>query len=497
MFATSSFEFEGLMKVQPMAGIDEKLLHILAWTKLDFLNERRVRTDVWFSGPKESKIQVYYEFGIFNTIYGGEEMPNWITNRTMGPSISFRIPSSPNTFRGLNFCCVLTSQFFLEEGLGFVDNVPLNLQVIIISNITKKLTWIYHHYIDIVYLCGMYLMLSSHWMFGMNEMECGHQVTITVILGQKLYDIGSAVTKECGVNFVYDDGKEEEEEEYVLGYYKSWNHIIGGDLTGFQSTTEEYILNKIRIVLPYVDMDIPKYDSLCGEGACFKGLITANCLCGDNTDAFRKSTDGQWVHAFCAEAETQKHGVEEWNSLKKVRVPAKILQDAAHGKNYKSDQDSGARRLCDAIVLGGKKMAKDVYTSDVMEASDCMLDQMKVVLVSFFKKIPIFLLHCLLIQEEIYVARAPGRLDVVGGIVDYSGSLVLQGTINKPGINRALRADPEDVSLRHPCASIYVEPGNYHKAAESYEQIWQLCPKNLEPLKTATMVSTLYMFCVL
>ena len=51
---------------------------------------------------------------------------------------------------------------------------------------------------------------------------------------------------------------------------------------------------------------------------------------------------------------------------------------------------------------------------------------MKVVLVSFFKKIPIFLLHCLLIQEEIYVARAPGRLDVVGGIVDYSGSLVLQ-----------------------------------------------------------------------
>ncbi|CAI9294551.1 unnamed protein product [Lactuca saligna] len=198
------------------------------------------------------------------------------------------------------------------------------------------------------------------------------------------------------------------------------------------------------------------------------------CLCGGNTDAFRKSTDGQWVHAFCAEAETQKHGVEEWNSLKKVRVVAKILQDAVHGKNYKSDQDSGARRLCDAIVLGGikdnekamvlnfggqslgwnlkeehlppgwiclvcgahdnqqelphnfKKMAKYVYTPDVMEASDCMLDQMKVVLVSFFKKIPIFLLHCLLIQEEIYVARAPGRLDVVGGIVDYSGSLVLQ-----------------------------------------------------------------------
>lgn len=30
------------------------------------------------------------------------------------------------------------------------------------------------------------------------------------------------------------------------------------------------------------------------------------------------------------------------------------------------------------------------------------------------------------LQEEIYVARAPGRLDVMGGIADYSGSLVLQ-----------------------------------------------------------------------
>lgn len=31
-----------------------------------------------------------------------------------------------------------------------------------------------------------------------------------------------------------------------------------------------------------------------------------------------------------------------------------------------------------------------------------------------------------MIQEDIYVARAPGRLDVIGGIADYSGSLVLQ-----------------------------------------------------------------------
>jgi L-arabinokinase len=31
-------------------------------------------------------------------------------------------------------------------------------------------------------------------------------------------------------------------------------------------------------------------------------------------------------------------------------------------------------------------------------------------------------------EKELYVARAPGRLDVMGGIADYSGSLVLQVT---------------------------------------------------------------------
>jgi len=34
--------------------------------------------------------------------------------------------------------------------------------------------------------------------------------------------------------------------------------------------------------------------------------------------------------------------------------------------------------------------------------------------------------HLVTSQEEIYVARASGRLDVMGGIADYSGSLVLQ-----------------------------------------------------------------------
>jgi len=36
--------------------------------------------------------------------------------------------------------------------------------------------------------------------------------------------------------------------------------------------------------------------------------------------------------------------------------------------------------------------------------------------------------------RDIYIARAPARLDVMGGIADYSGSVVLQGTLNEATI---------------------------------------------------------------
>ncbi|KAJ0809854.1 hypothetical protein HanPI659440_Chr01g0020011 [Helianthus annuus] len=70
-------------------------------------------------------------------------------------------------------------------------------------------------------------------MFGPNEMKAGDNIIID------MYD-GSYKT-ECGVGVVYDDGSMEEEED-VLSYYKSWNHIIGGDLSAFQLTTGEYHL---------------------------------------------------------------------------------------------------------------------------------------------------------------------------------------------------------------------------------------------------------------
>ena len=44
----------------------------------------------------------------------------------------------------------------------------------------------------------------------------------------------------------------------------------------------------------------------------------------------------------------------------------------------------------------------------------------------------------------IYVARAPGRLDVIGGIADYSGSLVLEMPIAEAAFVAVQAANSED-----------------------------------------------------
>lgn len=59
-------------------------------------------------------------------------------------------------------------------------------------------------------------------------------------------------------------------------------------------------------------------------------------------------------------------------------------------------------------------------------------------------------------------------------------------------LSKAIIADPADMTLRSLCASLYIEMGDYQKAAESYVQISQHCPEDIEALK---MGSKLYLRC--
>ncbi|KAG1332002.1 L-arabinokinase [Cocos nucifera] len=165
-------------------------------------------------------------------------------------------------------------------------------------------------------------------------------------------------------------------------------------------------------------------------------------------------------------------------------VAARILQDMATGKKYASDKLSGARRLRDAIVLGyqlQRAPGRDVGVPDWYSIAEnkvrlrpelpnteingnaslveSCIENFEILhgdlhglsdTVAFLKSLSELdggsdiknpgkhqsrersaaaaLFNW---EEEIYVARAPGRLDVMGGIADYSGSLVLQMPIRE------------------------------------------------------------------
>lgn len=164
-------------------------------------------------------------------------------------------------------------------------------------------------------------------------------------------------------------------------------------------------------------------------------------------------------------------------------VAAYILQETAAGRDYASDKFSGVRRLRDAIVLGyqlQRMPGRDLCIPDwyanaenelgrsagspkvgLNEKSSQMTlcpDDFEILhgdlhglsdTVSFLKSLSEIVSEAgrspekrqmrerkaaaglFNWEEEIFVTRAPGRLDVMGGIADYSGSLVLQMPIRE------------------------------------------------------------------
>ncbi|KAJ9557805.1 hypothetical protein OSB04_012419 [Centaurea solstitialis] len=231
-------EIQGIIKIQPLAQIGDMILSSLGWTDLRYLDDKEVQ--IWdsymWSRAMKLPIQMFYEFGIFNTCFKGKEVPNWFAHRNNGPSISLILPSSPmnKSIQGLNICFVHTF-----SGTGRVSSLRTK-----ISNMTKNRTWIHYGYIFAVQEADEDIVWLSHWMFGNNEFEDGDEVSVTIVEEEE--DCGLRV-RECAINILYNDGDKEEDP---LSSYKSWKHIIGGDLSAFQLTSGDYFLNHERFFRP-------------------------------------------------------------------------------------------------------------------------------------------------------------------------------------------------------------------------------------------------------
>ncbi|CAI9298992.1 unnamed protein product [Lactuca saligna] len=215
------------------------ILCSLGWTNLQHVKDQKMQ--IWdaykLSFSNKLPVQMFSEFGIFSTCFPGKAVPDWLPHihKSKGSSISISIamPSSSmnKTIQGINICFVHT----------FTHTGKLSWLKIKVENVTTNHTWIYYGHIFTLPETDEDVVWLSHWMFGENEIKNGDEICVT-ILEDPLRNYG-AMVRECAISTVYNKTDKENKED-PLSYYKSWKHILGGDLSAFQLDSGDYLLER-------------------------------------------------------------------------------------------------------------------------------------------------------------------------------------------------------------------------------------------------------------
>ncbi|KAL8254296.1 hypothetical protein R6Q59_032517 [Mikania micrantha] len=245
--SNSLTEIQDKFKLQVLAEINEEVLHSLGWIDIEYLNDYKVAMAdcdgcYHFTG-KMLPAQMLYEHGIFSTYLEGQDVPKWFTHRSNGSSVTLHSSRTNGKIRGINLCIVSAISSLAEVG-------PYRIEI---RNLTKNCSWTYQPLIYIIPEANEEVIVwLSHWMFGNNEFEDGDDVSVHVsvrfVCGYDGYDpcYGGegpdyANVREYGISLVYDDDGGNQKED-PLSYYKSWKHIIGGDLSVAQVSSSHYLL---------------------------------------------------------------------------------------------------------------------------------------------------------------------------------------------------------------------------------------------------------------
>ncbi|GJS86873.1 TMV resistance protein N-like protein [Tanacetum coccineum] len=203
-------EIEGIRKLQALEDVDDKILNSLGWSDLKLVKSQHVLVfdSAGWNRPKRLPVQMFYEIGIFSTSFRGREIPKWFSHISNGPSVSFTVPSSSHTLRGLNIGFVYTNP----------DIIPGDWYEVL-YNRTKNCTWRYEsHFHAIDLTCNESMVCVRHWVIGKSVVEMGDDITIY----HECW--GEDNVTQCGVSLVYDDGNKDEDP---LAIYKPWKYNIG------------------------------------------------------------------------------------------------------------------------------------------------------------------------------------------------------------------------------------------------------------------------------
>ncbi|KAK9058304.1 hypothetical protein SSX86_023145 [Deinandra increscens subsp. villosa] len=241
--ASTMTEIQDKFKMQALSEIDKEVLSSLGWVNIEYFNYRGLSMadcdGCYHYIKKTIPTQMLYEHGIFSTYLQGQEVPKWFTHRSNGSTFTLQASPQNGNIKGINVCIAYTISRLMEVGPSRIE----------LRNLTKNSSWTYNPIIYALEEDGEFkfgdevVVWLSHWMFGENEFEDGDEVSIQFsVKYYYLHEEGFicyggegpdyANVREYAISLVYDDSGNQEEDP--LGYYKSWKHIIGGDLSAAQ-----------------------------------------------------------------------------------------------------------------------------------------------------------------------------------------------------------------------------------------------------------------------
>ncbi|KAI8556142.1 hypothetical protein RHMOL_Rhmol05G0229000 [Rhododendron molle] len=232
MYGCNVVEVQGMFKLEPFGNAAAEIINKMGLSsELETIGslEMELCNPLYdaFASIKKGPLQVLYECGIHNMFLPRSEVPvGWCSsNKGMGSSITFILPSLPNLkIQALKIYVVFAC--FRDYDKITYANV---FDYITLNNMTKGLKWAYSPLFKCIPPDDGMMVWLSHWKIGNHLiLEAGDELNVSAGL-QEDY----CLVKEIGVNVVYDE-LEEKGSQHHKAYSHHQNVTNVGDLTAYQ-----------------------------------------------------------------------------------------------------------------------------------------------------------------------------------------------------------------------------------------------------------------------
>ncbi|CAN0913347.1 Disease resistance protein RPV1 [Linum grandiflorum] len=236
-------EVDGLFKLVPMMDVDIETLHELGLLDLEPIqNIELTMFNSIANRERQTSPQVLYECGISSTFLPASQVPDWLSDATIGSSHSIQVTSPPSPthkIRGISLCIVYArdEEVFWLQAAGHYANI---------HNERTSINWSYSPtFYGIPYEDeddDEKMVWLSHWKFG-DEVEVGDKLNITAKM-----PYGYCVT-QCAVRVIYREEdiemqlKSNEDAEIAGSFGWGTNKITDRDLYAYQVVRGVYFLH--------------------------------------------------------------------------------------------------------------------------------------------------------------------------------------------------------------------------------------------------------------